>query len=80
MSWKEKDDQLVKVFTLDSFSDLINRLPELAEVADAMDHHPDFEVFAYRNIKFKLMTHSEGTITNKDYELADEIDRIFEES
>lgn len=78
MSWKEQDDQLIKVFTLDGFSEIAHKLVEVARIADDMDHHPDVEVFGYKHIRFRLCTHSEGTVTSKDYTLADEIDKIFD--
>ncbi|MBD3637986.1 MAG: 4a-hydroxytetrahydrobiopterin dehydratase [Crocinitomicaceae bacterium] len=77
MDWKEKDNQLIKEFELGSFSDIVNALPEIGTVADGMNHHPDFEVYGYKHIKFKLQTHSEGKVTQKDHNLAKEIDRIL---
>ena len=77
MSWKEADDQLIKEFTMDGFTTIMNKLPQVAEKADAMHHHPDFEVYGYKNIRFKLSTHSEGKVTDKDHELAAQIDQIF---
>ncbi|WP_035844007.1 4a-hydroxytetrahydrobiopterin dehydratase [Crocinitomix catalasitica] len=78
MGWVEKNDKLVKTFEMESFSDIINRLNALAEVANEMNHHPDFEVFGYKQIKFALRTHDANSITDTDYQLAKEIDAIFE--
>ncbi|MBN4073098.1 4a-hydroxytetrahydrobiopterin dehydratase [Crocinitomix catalasitica] len=78
MNWIEQDGTLQKEFSGDSFADIINRLQRVAVVADGMDHHPDFKVYGYKNIKFKLCTHSEGKVTDKDYTLAKNLDEIFE--
>ena len=78
MSWVEKNDKLVKTFEMESFSDIINRLNAVAEVANEMNHHPDFEVFGYKQIKFSLSTHDSNSITDKDHQLAKEIDAVFE--
>lgn len=77
MEWKEVDNRLEKEFELSDFSSIMEKLPQLGKVADGMDHHPDFEVYGYKQIKFKLMTHSEGKITQKDHDLAKEIDQLF---
>ena len=76
--WTEQNGILVKEFKLKSFSDLIARLPSIAEVADEMNHHPDFSVFGYCNIRFELKTHDKNAITEKDYRLAEKIDAILE--
>jgi len=41
-----------------------------------LDHHPDVLVHSYKKVKIMLKTHSEGKITDKDYELADLIDGL----
>lgn len=78
MNWTEKDNKLVKEFTLKGFSAIIAKLPEVADAANGMNHHPDFRVYGYKNIRFELSTHSEGKVTEKDHELAEKIDEIFE--
>ena len=77
MSWNEIDGCLQKEFIGDGFTDLCVRLQQVAVVADRMNHHPDFHVFGYKKILFKLNTHSEGRVTDLDYTLAKELDIIF---
>jgi 4a-hydroxytetrahydrobiopterin dehydratase len=78
MSWKVENKKLVKSFKVEDFSDIINRLNELSPIANKMDHHPDFEVFGYNNICFKLSTHTIDDVSELDYQLAELIDLIFE--
>lgn len=77
MNWKEEDGRLVKAFEADSFSDICKKLQDVAQVADEMDHHPDFEVFGYKHIRFRLFTHSKDSITELDHQLAQKIDSFF---
>lgn len=77
MEWKEENNRLVKTFKLKSFSEITSALVEIAKKADAADHHPDFEVFGYNKITFKMFTHSKDQVTEKDYALAKEIDQIL---
>ena len=47
----------------------------VAEVAEALDHHPDIDI-RWRTVTFALVTHSEGGITDKDVDMAREINGI----
>lgn len=78
MNWKEEKNQLVKEFQLGTFSEVVDKLNKVAQAADELDHHPDFEVFGYNNIRFKLNTHTVNKVTEKDYSLAEKIDAILE--
>ena len=78
MNWQESDRSLQKTFKAKNFTDLMEKLNRVALVAEAMQHHPDFEVFSYNNVKFRLSTHDSSAITEKDYELAKKIDAIFD--
>ena len=77
MSWKLKNDKLVKEFKVDKFSTIITNLNRLSLVADEQNHHPDFNVFGYNKIRFELCTHDANGVTKKDYSLAKSIDVIF---
>ncbi|UKN03653.1 4a-hydroxytetrahydrobiopterin dehydratase [Paracrocinitomix mangrovi] len=76
-AWKEDKNHLIKEFKLNSFKQITEKLIEIAKIADKMDHHPDFEVFNYNKIKFKIQTHTHKTVTELDYKLAAEIDKIL---
>ena len=51
---------------------VVNTVGHLAEAAW---HHPDLAV-AYASVTVKLMTHDAGGITEKDFELARQIDAV----
>lgn len=78
MSWLIKNNKLEKEFVLNSFSEIIEKLKEVCIIADSLNHHPDFLVYDYKKIKFSLYTHDDGNkITEKDYILAERLDRVF---
>lgn len=52
---------------------LVNRV---AEVAEAANHHPDILVHGWNKVRLTLSTHSEGGLTDADFALAAEIDRL----
>ena len=50
----------------------VNRVADLAEVED---HHPDIFIH-YREVTLTLWTHAAGGLTERDFKLAADIDRV----
>jgi 4a-hydroxytetrahydrobiopterin dehydratase len=53
---------------------LVNRV---AEVAEAQNHHPDILVHGWNKVRLELSTHSEGGLTDADFEMAARIDDLL---
>lgn len=45
MNWQVTENRLCKEYKLSSFTDIVKRLKTLTEEADALNHHPDLEIF-----------------------------------
>ena len=73
--WACEGGALVKKFELADFMAVVNLVNAVAPAAEAADHHPDMYI-NYRRITFTLSTHSEGGVTEKDFALLDEIERL----
>ncbi len=72
--WKLEGKSISKKYELPSFLDAIRFVNKVADLAEAADHHP--EIFInYRRVILKLSTHSEDGITQKDFDLAEKIDK-----
>jgi len=71
--WKRKANKLTKEFEFESFRDSIVFVNRIATLADGMNHHPDIEV-RYATVSVTLSTHDAGGITEKDLDLAEQID------
>jgi 4a-hydroxytetrahydrobiopterin dehydratase len=72
-SWSIKEKALVRSVKAPSFMDGIKLVATVAQLAEAMDHHPDIDI-RWTTITFRVSTHSAGGITEKDFELARHID------
>jgi 4a-hydroxytetrahydrobiopterin dehydratase len=72
--WNRKDEEIYKQYTWPSFPDAIKFVNQVADLAEQADHHPDI-LINYRRVTLTLSTHSEGGITQKDFDLAAHIDR-----
>ncbi len=73
--WEYADGALRRSVKLPSFLDGIDAVRRVAEAAERKDHHPDIDI-RWRTVTFVLVTHSEGGITDKDVDMAREINEI----
>lgn len=73
--WSRRGDALVKSHQFAAFLDGIAFVQRVAEAAEAADHHPDIDI-RYTKVTCTLSTHSAGGITQKDLDLAAEIERV----
>ncbi len=42
-----------------------------------MNHHPDILLYSWNKVKITISTHSEGGITDKDFQLAEKIEGLI---
>jgi 4a-hydroxytetrahydrobiopterin dehydratase len=78
MSWNEKEGRLVKEFKFDDFNQAMDFINQIHPLAEKQNHHPDILLHSYNRVKVMIYTHDENRITEKDYKLAKEIDKIVE--
>ena len=76
MDWKIDNNKLVKEFVFSNFVEAVEFINKIVPLAERVNHHPDVLIHSYKKVRIELMTHSEGKITDKDYDLAKEIDNI----
>jgi len=74
-NWATDGATLVRVDEAASFSAAVAWIVAVAQVAEAMDHHPDIDL-RYRKVTWRLSTHSVGAITALDIQLARRINDI----
>jgi 4a-hydroxytetrahydrobiopterin dehydratase len=73
--WSRRGDVITKTFQFRNFMTGINFVTAVAKAADAADHHPDIDI-RYTKVTCTLSTHSAGGITQKDLDLAKQIERF----
>lgn len=75
--WTEENNQLSKDFVFADFTKAFAFMTQVALIAEKMNHHPNW-CNVYNKVNIYLYTHDAGnTITQKDRELAKEIDKIY---
>jgi len=73
--WSREGDEIVKTFECASFVAAIAFVVQIGFLAERADHHPDIDV-RWRKVRIALTTHSAHGLTNRDLDLATEIEGI----
>jgi 4a-hydroxytetrahydrobiopterin dehydratase len=73
--WERQGDSIVRQVTLDNFQGSVDFVNRITPPAEEMNHHPDLEI-SWNKVTVKLSSHSEGGLTNADFELARRIDEL----
>jgi 4a-hydroxytetrahydrobiopterin dehydratase len=71
--WEIKDARLRKQYAFRTFLRAIAFVNGVAYLAESAGHHPDVTI-NYNKVTLRLITHSEGALTDRDFSLAAEID------
>lgn len=73
--WEKSDSGLSKSFRFTSFKEAMGFVNIVAAISEKMNHHPDIQI-NYNVVRLTLFTHSKNAITEKDEQLAKEIDSL----
>lgn len=76
--WDNDKKHIERVFEFDDFNDAIEFVNGVAEIAEEEDHHPEIDI-RYGKVTLRLSTHSEGGLTDLDFEVAEKIDTLVDE-
>ncbi|MBI1308749.1 MAG: 4a-hydroxytetrahydrobiopterin dehydratase [Proteobacteria bacterium] len=75
--WVNTDAALEREFTFKTFAEAFAFMKKVAEVAETMQHHPDWSN-SYNRVMIKLTTHDAGDkVTEKDWKMARAIDALL---
>jgi 4a-hydroxytetrahydrobiopterin dehydratase len=67
---------IVRDFAFADFADAIAFVNRVAEAAEVANHHPDILLHGWNKVRLTLSTHSQGGLTDADFQLAAQIDRL----
>jgi len=73
--WAREGDAIVRTYELESFPAVIELVRQIADLAEAANHHPDLDI-RYSKLRVALSSHDAGGITQRDLDLAAKIDAI----
>ena len=73
--WNELNGKLEKNYKFKDFVEAWGFLCKVAILSEKVNHHPAIKC-TYNEVSLSLFTHDEGKITDKDKNLAKQIDEI----
>jgi 4a-hydroxytetrahydrobiopterin dehydratase len=76
-SWERIGDSIRRDFKLKDFQGAMGFVVKVALAAEKMDHHPDITI-EYNRVRIVLTTHSVEGLTQLDFDLAEKIDKLFQ--
>ncbi len=74
--WQRDGDAIARDFKVADFATAMAFVNQVAEMAEAANHHPDILVHGWNRVRLTLSTHSQGGITQSDLDLARGIDGL----
>jgi 4a-hydroxytetrahydrobiopterin dehydratase len=75
--WHREGDEIVRTYEFDSYLDGVGFLSGAGGIAEDAWHHPEMTV-TWGEVEVRLTTHEAGGITEKDIDLAERFDNIYE--
>lgn len=73
--WSQSSDTLQRTLNFPSFAAAMAFVNRVAALAETQNHHPDI-LIRYSKVTLNLSTHDAGGITEKDFLLAEGIERV----
>jgi len=73
--WALSEGKLSRTLKFGDFVQAFGFMASVALVAERMNHHPEWSN-VYATVRIELTTHDVGGLSDKDFKLAEEIDRI----
>ena len=75
-AWILKGKFIHRAFIFKDFIQAFSFMTSVALIAEKSDHHPNWKN-AYNKVNIALSTHNADGLTDKDFELAREIDQVL---
>lgn len=74
---RQQNNTLVRDIVCDDFVNAVELIQAITPLAEDANHHPDILLHDYKYLTITLTTHDAWLITQKDYDLATQIDAIL---
>jgi 4a-hydroxytetrahydrobiopterin dehydratase len=75
--WVYEHGSIKKVFETKSYPASMGFVTAIGGVCQRYNHHPDYILMKYRQAEVSFSTHSAGGVTEKDFVLAGEIEKLL---
>ena len=73
--WSREGETITRTFEHKDFKEALAFVNAVGDVAEAANHHPDIDI-RWNKVTLALTTHSENALTDKDTQLADQVNQL----
>ncbi len=73
--WGLEEGKLVRFYTFADFVEAMSFVNHVAQLAEQAGHHPDIDI-RYNTVKLELLTHDAGGITERDAQMAHQLNAL----
>lgn len=74
--WQRDGQAIAREWAFEDFAQAIAFVNRVADAAEAANHHPDIHLHGWNKVRLELSTHSEGGLTQADFDMAARIDAL----
>lgn len=74
--WELDGNSIRKIFKTKGFPQTMGLAASIGALCQQHDHHPDYMTMKYASVEVSFSTHSAGGITQKDLNIAKEIESL----
>jgi 4a-hydroxytetrahydrobiopterin dehydratase len=75
--WERRGEGIARALDFADFTEAVAFVGRLVEPANDQNHHPDVAIH-WNEVTLTLWTHASGGLTERDFRLAETIDRLIE--
>ena len=73
--WKKNGNAIERVSQFGNFVQAMEFVNQIAEAAEAVNHHPDI-LISYNKVTLTLVSHDSGGVTQRDIKMAGRINQL----
>src|ERR1017187_3073741 len=73
--WKKNGNAIERNFQFANFVQAMDFVNQIAEAAEAVNHHPDIHI-SYNKVTMVLVSHDSGGVTQRDIRMAGKINEL----
>jgi 4a-hydroxytetrahydrobiopterin dehydratase len=74
--WQRDGQMIAREWTFADFAQALAFVNRVADAAETTNHHPDIHLHGWNKVRLELSTHSEGGLTQADFDMASRIDAL----
>ncbi|MGH2911942.1 MAG: 4a-hydroxytetrahydrobiopterin dehydratase [Solirubrobacteraceae bacterium] len=74
--WRRDSGSIAREWEFENFGAAMAFVNRVGDAAEAANHHPDIHLHGWNKVRLELSTHSEGGLTQSDFDMAARIDDL----